>query len=119
MAEQHGGAKPKTPTNSPQKGGKENDTPVKVSVNFRSGSCSNFICLFCGDEKSYRKDRWKLFENITSKTAACKRIENALQITIDCVFVDRIVCRKCDRQISALPEKAEECRRRLAHILIC
>ena len=70
------GAIPKTPNNSPRKF--EKDTPRKETVNLRS--FPKFCCILCAKEELSSKHRYKLFQDVTTKTVACTRLFSFLSL---------------------------------------
>ena len=104
------GAREKTPANSPTK--LSFNTPTKISLNVCiSPRSKNLFCILCCCEETNPRYRYKLFENVTKKTAACTRIEQTLGITIESLLHSGIVCRKCDRQVTRLCTTEQDCQK--------
>ena len=102
------GAIPKTPVSSPRK--LSQDTPRKTSINVRiSPKSKDLWCMLCGYVQPNVKYKFRLFENVLTKTAACRRIEKTLDITVDSIFNKGYVCKKCDRDVTKLSTTEVDC----------
>jgi DNA-binding XRE family transcriptional regulator len=104
-----GGARPKTPLNSPQKVTKDTPTKVSLSVRLPHGD-SNDTCVLCDTVIIKARERCRLFENALTKAKTCIKLECALSITVDSVFYQSIVCRHCERRFSSLEKTENECK---------
>ena len=104
-----GGARPKTPLNSPHKSVNK-ETPKKGSLNIRVSDEPDCVCILCDTEITKQRERNRLFENVMTKTSVCAKVEYVLSVEIDSIFYQKIVCRKCERECSSLEKKDKDCK---------
>ena len=65
----------------------------------------------CDKEEPNSNNRFRLFENVFSKTAACGRVEIALDTTVESLMHGAIICKRCEKDVTRITKNTAEAER--------